>query len=154
MKTIQAPETENISDWLKSRVPLFAELSVDELSALAKNTRCAEFQAQETIVRQGMTLDDLHLIVSGRATVRVRASPGHWREPARLGPGDLFGETSIIERGTASATVRAEEAVTVYLIGQEALLGAMDGNPRFKERLQALVLARRAESAKPSAAAA
>lgn len=154
MKTIQAPETEQISDWLKARVPLFAELSVEELSALARITRCAEFQAQETIVRQGMTLDDLHLIVSGTATVRVRSSPGHWREPARLGPGDLFGETSIIEHGTASASVRAEEALTVYLIGQEELLRVMDRNPRFKERLQALVLARRSQSAKPSAAAA
>ncbi len=154
MKTVTAPDAVPLAQWMKDRIALLADLPEDELLALAKSARCVEFAPQETIIHQGMTIDDLHLIFSGKAAVRVRPAPGKTLERAVLGPGEIFGETSILEHGTAYASVRAEEAVTAYLIGQETLLAVVESNPRFKERLQALILARRAQTEKPAPAAA
>src|SRR2546423_1127337 len=76
---------------LLDRVELFAGMGGVPLSAIADRAVEVEFPAGRTIVRQGEIGTGFFLIVSGGARI-VRDGA----EIARLGPGDFFGELSLL----------------------------------------------------------
>ncbi len=81
-------------------VPLFRDFSDEELGHVAQVTKRVEFPEGKTVASQGETGVGFHLIIEGSAEViQDGATIG------RLGPGDYFGEISLIDGGTRSATV-------------------------------------------------
>jgi CRP-like cAMP-binding protein len=88
-------------------------------------------------------VDSLHVVASGKVAVS-RKEKGSKTVVllAELGPGKVFGETSILEMGTAGATVRAAEESLLFIIPQAAFLKAMADNSDLKARLLAKIAAR------------
>jgi CRP-like cAMP-binding protein len=91
-----------------------------------------------------MTVDDVYVIATGKAEVLVKVANKGLVRVGELGPGDVFGEVSIMERTVAGATVKAGEAgAIVLLIPEAAFRGLVAANEAFAARLQALVQSRR-----------
>ena len=88
------------------RVELFAVLPPDVLAAAADEAVEVQFPAGRPIVRQGEVGTGLFVLTSGRARV-VRDGD----QIAELGPGDFFGELSVIDQEPRIAQVVAEEPV-------------------------------------------
>lgn len=84
------------------RVALFAGLDADERAQVARLFKERRFTAGETVIREGSGGAAFYLIDSGEATVTVGGE-----ERTTLGPGDHFGEISLIDEGPRSATVTA-----------------------------------------------
>ena len=111
-------------------VGLFEGLSKKELSQIHKQAREGEFQPDEVIVNEGDSGVGFHLILSGRA--RVLAGK---KSIANLGPGDFFGELSLIDRGPRTATVVAQTKLkTLSLISWE-FLPLLDRNPSMARKI-------------------
>jgi CRP/FNR family transcriptional regulator, cyclic AMP receptor protein len=91
------------------RVPLFAELSDDELAQVARLFKERTFAPGETVAKEGSGGAAFYLIQSGTANVTVAG-----RERAALGPGDYFGEIALIDEGARSATITAVEELDCY----------------------------------------
>jgi CRP/FNR family cyclic AMP-dependent transcriptional regulator len=91
---------------LMAACPLFTGLAADELAAVAAAAVEVEFPAGRVIARQGEIGTGFFVIVEGTARV-VR--DGHVL--ARLGPGEFFGELSVIDGAPRNAQVSAETAV-------------------------------------------
>jgi CRP/FNR family transcriptional regulator, cyclic AMP receptor protein len=91
------------------RVPLFAELSDDELAQVARLFKQRIFAPGETVAKEGSGGAAFYLIESGTANVTVAG-----RERAALGPGDYFGEIALIDEGARSATITAVEELDCY----------------------------------------
>jgi CRP-like cAMP-binding protein len=91
------------------RVPLFADLSRDEVQQIALLFKERHFSAGETVVKEGSDGAAFFLIDSGQATVSVGGA-----ERASLQPGDYFGEIALIDEGTRSATITATSALVCY----------------------------------------
>jgi CRP-like cAMP-binding protein len=89
------------------RVELFAALPPDVLAAAADEAVEVQFPTGRPIVRQGEVGTGLFVLTSGRARV-VRDG----EQIAELGPGDFFGELSVIDQEPRIAQVVAEEPVT------------------------------------------
>ncbi len=89
---------------LLSHVALFAALDDRERATIAGRTVDVTFEAGQPMVRQGEIGTGFFLIVSGSARV-LRGGA----ETARLGPGDFFGELSVLDREPRIATVVADE---------------------------------------------
>jgi CRP/FNR family cyclic AMP-dependent transcriptional regulator len=83
-------------------VPLFAELKNKELKDVLAQAREVEHTGGE-IVEEGSKGVGFHLILDGAATV---LQGGEVRRT--LGPGDYFGEISLIDGKPRSATIRPE----------------------------------------------
>jgi CRP/FNR family transcriptional regulator, cyclic AMP receptor protein len=90
-------------------VPLFAELSEDELTQVARLFKQRSFAPGETVAKEGSGGGAFYLIESGTANVSVAG-----RERAPLGPGDYFGEIALIDEGARSATITAVEPLSCY----------------------------------------
>ncbi len=98
---------------LLSRVPLFEGCSQRQLRAVARITEVRELPEATVLARAGDQGNEFFLIVDGR--VRIEVSP---RKRARLGPGEFFGEMSLLDGGPRSATAVAETGVRLLVIGR------------------------------------
>lgn len=93
-------------DW-----PLLASLDQGERQQILDRTRRRDFEPGETIVQEGDPSDSLHLVASGRLAVRITTTDGENATINLLGPGDYFGELSLLDGQPAvrSATIVALE---------------------------------------------
>ncbi len=83
--------------------PLFKGIDADGLAKLAALATSVDFPAGHVIARQGEIGTGFFVIVSGGVRV-VRDGT----VVARLGPGEFFGELSVLDRMPRNATVAAE----------------------------------------------
>jgi CRP-like cAMP-binding protein len=91
------------------RVPLFADLSPEELQQIALLFKERDFEAGETIVQEGSGGSAFYVIEAGEATVSIHGTPH-----SRLGAGDFFGEIALIDDGTRMATITAATRLDCY----------------------------------------
>lgn len=117
-------------------VPLFGGISDAQLLRLAAAARFCAYPEHAAIVEQGQRAeeaqdgDSLYVIVEGRARVILEHN-GVAEELARLGPGDFFGEMSLLDGKPRSATVLAEGEVVCLVLPRWELLRAMRRDPEI-----------------------
>jgi pyruvate,water dikinase len=92
-----------VSTQALERVPLFSELSESDHDAVVRLFTRRVFAAGETVIKEGAEAAAFYLIESGTASVTVG---GRFRRT--IGPGDHFGEISLIDGRPRSATVTAD----------------------------------------------
>ncbi len=90
---------------------LFARCSRKELEEIAKLTTRLDVPAGKVLARQGQAGQECFVIVTGK----VEARHGHI-PVGELGPGQFFGEMSLLEREPRVATVTATEPTTVLVL--------------------------------------
>lgn len=143
-----------VTEFLKDKVPFLSGLSEAEAAELAGSAEQVSFKPGKTVIMQGVTIDGLHVIASGQVSVWVKPQGKPAAEVAKLGPGDVFGERSIIEFGVAGATIKAVEETLIFIIGQDAFLKMIEAHPTRKEFFLAQIAERRKPLAKNPAPAA
>lgn len=89
---------------------LFAPFAGAERRGLATRFRFLEVETGTELVRQGEEAEGLFVVLSGALSV-TRAADGAERELACLGPGDVFGEMSLLAHQGAVASVRTATKV-------------------------------------------
>jgi CRP-like cAMP-binding protein len=87
--------------------PLFRDLDADGLAAVDAAAVEADYPADRTIARQGEIGTGLFIVATGGVRV-VRDG----QVIARMGPGDFFGELSVLDGAPRNASVVAEEPTT------------------------------------------
>ncbi|MFI5348279.1 MAG: cyclic nucleotide-binding domain-containing protein [Elusimicrobiota bacterium] len=131
--------------FLSSQVALFEGLSQDELTPLAVNAKLVQLTSGQIVLRAGMTVDDVYVIATGKAEVLAKVPNKGMVVVGELGPGDVFGEVSIVEKTVAGATVKAgPDGAYVLLIPEGPFQDLIAGNAAFAARVQLLLQARRA----------
>lgn len=126
-----------------ARVDLLASLDEEERRQLAGRLRDAPFRAGEAMTREGDADDGgLFVIVAGRAAVRIGAGATA-REVAQLGPGQFFGEMSLMTGEKRSATVVALTDVVTYRIDKVAFEALVRSRPEIADDIADLLAERR-----------
>jgi CRP-like cAMP-binding protein len=108
-----------------------------QLRDVARIAQVREVAEGTVLTRKGERGDEFFLIVDGRARVLVSV-----RKRSRLGPGDFFGEMSLLDGGPRSATVVAESAMRLLVIHRRDFARLMTDVPDLPRSLLA-VLSRR-----------
>jgi len=126
------------------KVPMFRGCSQRQLRALARITEVVEEPAGKVLTRAGEPGTEFFLIVDG--TARVEVSP---QKHGRLGPGDFFGEMSLLDGGPRSATVVAETAIRLLVIDRRNFWALLTEVPRLTQALL-VTLSRRVRQAEQS----
>ena len=100
----------DIQERLRS-VPLFAAFSEKQLRRIADAGKQVEFPEGKVVAREDQSGEGFHVILEGRVSVNV-----HGEERATLGPGQFFGEMSLIDGKPRSATVTVIEPTKTFSI--------------------------------------
>jgi CRP-like cAMP-binding protein len=114
-------------------LPLFADLDDAQLDMLAAGAREFKVAAGQPLIQRGHPGSGLFVLEEGRAVVDA---PEGSRE---LGPGDIFGERSLLDDGVGrTARVRAETDVRCIAIPRPELERVIEARPDVGERLREL----------------
>jgi CRP/FNR family transcriptional regulator, cyclic AMP receptor protein len=101
---------------LLSQVPLFALLDDQERSLLAERVETVTFAEGHTIFNVGDPGDSMYLVTSGEVTLSVKTKTGEEMFLESPGPGEFFGEISLLDEGPRTASARAKVEVTAIEI--------------------------------------
>lgn len=113
-------------------VPLFGGLSDPELEALLANASERGYRPGQDLVTQGDMSGPFFLLYEGRCKVMVDG-----QEKRTLGPGQYFGDMSLVDGEPRSATVRAETDVKGLAIPAETFFGALEANFEVARKIMA-----------------
>ena len=138
-----APRTDSgrVRDCLRQQ-DLFSCLTDDEVASLAGRCPVLLFGREETVLREGTPGDSMFLVVEGHAEVSIRRD-GQTRRVATLGPGECFGEMSLLTGETRTATVVAADELLVAEVGKELLAPILAERPGLVEAFSDLLSKRR-----------
>jgi CRP/FNR family cyclic AMP-dependent transcriptional regulator len=115
---------------LLRHVPLFKGLSQRQLEQVARLAEEVEAPAGERLATAGETGHELFIIVAGEATVK----PGSGRT-IRLGPGEFFGEMSLVDGGPRSAHVDASTPMKLLVVGHREFWSLLNEAPSLTGKI-------------------
>lgn len=131
---------------LLRQVDFLEALSRDALEQLAGQAQVAPYAAGAVVVRKGEAGDSLFVIAAGRVQVLAQGRNGEpERAVAELGPGEYFGEMSLLTGAPRAATVRAVEECELVVLTSQALRPVLAADPAAAERLSRTLARRRGE---------
>jgi small-conductance mechanosensitive channel/CRP-like cAMP-binding protein len=123
-------------------VDLFRALPEATARSLANEMNAMPFGAGEVITQEGAHEDDLYILVSGTAVVRIGQDVAA-REVARLHAGDFFGEMSLMTGETRTATVIAAQDLECYRISKRTFERVLRESPEIADQIAGILAARR-----------
>jgi CRP-like cAMP-binding protein len=88
-------------------IGLFGGMDDDTLGNLARDLPTLLAETGETVVREGDTSQEMFVVIGGELEVVKKGKGGKEVRVALFGPGDWFGDMSILDVQPRSATVRA-----------------------------------------------
>lgn len=102
---------------------------------LAERLRLVKWHRGRTVLRAGDSGTTMMIVVKGRVKLMMSAPNGRERILHIVGPGETFGEMSMLDGGQRSADAETLEPTTALVLGQETCDGLIDSDPAFARRL-------------------
>jgi CRP/FNR family transcriptional regulator, cyclic AMP receptor protein len=118
-------------------VPLFAECSRKELGEVAGIADEIDLREGKELTKQGKPGREFFILVEGTADVKK----GN-RRVNRLGPGDFFGEISLIRHTPRTATVVATSPVRTLVITERSFQTLLEHQPGIQNKVMSALAAR------------
>jgi CRP-like cAMP-binding protein len=122
------------------RVPLFSACSRDELRKVSRRTTDIPIAEGHTLVNEGDRGLEFFVIVGGQAKVSRRG-----RKVGELGPGDFFGELSLLIDAPRNATVTAVTPMEAIVLSRKEFDAALAEAPRMTRKIMTGMASRLAE---------
>jgi CRP/FNR family transcriptional regulator, cyclic AMP receptor protein len=129
-----------------ARVPLFGALNHSEIKKLSDVVILKKYETGDAIVlEEDPSANSMFIIVKGKIRISVTGVEGREAILAIMGPGDYFGEMSVIDGAPRSASVYAAAPTELMVLRREDLLQQLEANPKlalsmlieFSKRLRA-----------------
>ncbi len=143
MSSIMKQSNEESVIELLQKTPLWSALSKQDLKLVAKLSHERSFQIGQAIVTKGEAGVGFYLILEGAVEVR---SGG--KSLSKLGPGQFFGEMSIIDNQPRSADVIAIENSRVLILSAWSFKTLISDNPKIALKMMQEFVRRLRESDK------
>src|SRR6185436_347366 len=112
-------------------VPFFTQLNEHELEVVRAVASERSYAKTAVVLTEGETGDSLYMIQSGKVKVVIGDEEGREIILKILGPGDFFGEMSMIDQEPRSASVTTIEPVTLLVLTHAAFDRCVEQAPRI-----------------------
>ncbi len=100
-------------------VPLFSEMDEQEVAGIRAIMDEMKFKAGQVIIREGEVGNLFYVITEGEVEITIRDAGGSELVLHKAGPGDFFGELSMLTNEPRSARVRALENLTTLALERD-----------------------------------
>ncbi|MGJ3237334.1 MAG: Crp/Fnr family transcriptional regulator [Anaerolineae bacterium] len=121
---------EEITEFL-GKVPMFQGLKPRQLKKLAARARVRDYTAGTAIVEQGDEGIGLYIMARGIAEVQRRSASGDVRILDTLERFAFFGELSLLDDATRSASVIAQTDVKAVVLTKLDFLDELEDDPQM-----------------------
>src|SRR6476661_5498385 len=101
-------------------VPFFTQLNDRELDVVRAVATEKSYPKNAVVLTEGEMGDSLYMIQTGKVKVFIGDEDGREIILKILGPGDFFGEMSMIDKQPRSASVTTLEASTFHILSHSA----------------------------------
>jgi CRP-like cAMP-binding protein len=119
------------------RMPIFSRCSKKELESVAMNTDEVDIEAGRTLIEQGHPNHTFYVLLKGEVEVDIQGE-----SPRYLGPGDFFGEITMIDPGPATATVVTRSPVKALVMSHTQFHSAIRADEMIALRVMAVMAER------------
>ena len=111
-------------------IGIFYELTRGQHRSVARLMTCVPVKAGRALTTEGQPGREFMIIVEGQASVRRDG-----RLVATLGPGEFFGEMSLIAGAPRSATVTAETDMLIETLNRREFSSMLGENPSLARKV-------------------
>jgi CRP/FNR family transcriptional regulator, cyclic AMP receptor protein len=120
---------------LLSGVPLFSELSPDELDRIAQVAIPRSFPRETRVFQEGDPGDACYIVREGSCRVTRQHSDGRVITLATLGPGAIFGELAMFDGERRSASVEVAANTELVALPARDVRNLIRTHPEMAEKL-------------------
>jgi CRP-like cAMP-binding protein len=117
------------------RIPFLSSLPEDEVKQITGSLKAQSFLQGQKVVEEGDFGDSIFIIISGKAKV-VAHILGNEIELATLSAGDVFGEVAFLTGRPRTASVIADDELTVMEFNRLILEEIFEKYPEILKRLE------------------
>ena len=125
---------------------LFRNLQPDEAAKIIARLQPVSYERGTHILECGVWHGQLYIIASGQVSVLLQEDAGASAKVAQLGPGECFGEMSLITGEPPSATVHADQDTTLWALPQADFLTLIGSCPTLLQNINAILSLRLART--------
>src|SRR5690606_32689878 len=125
-----------VQDFL-AKLPLFNELSVQELEVLAAGTTEVQAARGEMVFHRGDPCVGFHTVVYGQIKLMFVSPMGGEKVVRLIGPGDSFGEALMFMDKTYIVTAQALADTLLLHVDKGVLYGELDRRPGLARKMLA-----------------
>lgn len=115
---------------LLGKVPLFSECSQKELSKIASLADEIEVDEGAVLTKEGMPGRECFVVSEGSAKATLRG-----KKLASYGPGDVFGEMSLLDNEPRSATITADSDMILFVVDSRSFWGLCEQAPNVTRKI-------------------
>lgn len=124
-----------IDEELLRKVPLFSDLTAQEIKLVAPSGGRRNFPGKNVIFQEGYPGDHLIIILTGKVKTLLSGKDGQEFILSIFGPGEFFGEMAILESAPRSASAFTVEPCKIFLLGQKDFTTLLQKNPGIALKL-------------------
>jgi len=117
------------ADTILSQSSLFKLLDPSELQDLSRGLERSRYSAGEKVFSFGEPGDSLYVVIQGRIELFVKDTTGSKIVLTVCEPGEVFGELSLFDGGSRTASAIALEDAELFILGRSELLGFLRQHP-------------------------
>jgi glutaminase len=119
-----------------SEMDILAGFSRQEISLVESIVKEQNYSKGETIIREGDIADALYLLAAGWVSICLNIKNGARRQRlSTLTPGLAFGDLALLDGGTRSADVIADEPTVCYVLPTAKLEALARSHPEIQSKL-------------------
>lgn len=122
---------------LLSRVPLFQELAVGQIAAIASGARLHQVPKAEILFHKGDESHGFFVVVSGQIKLAVGSSHGHEKVIDVIGPRQSFGEAVMFLGRPYPVFAQAVSDTLVLKIGKQTVFNLLETDTSFARAMLA-----------------
>lgn len=120
-----------------AKLPLFQQLSEDEIAGLAAGTREIRLSRGQILFQKGRLLDGFYVVVRGQIKLAFSSPQGNEKVVSIVEPGQSFGEAMMFMEKPSPVFTQALENSRLLYIAKHSLFAAIDRDSAFARRMLA-----------------
>jgi CRP-like cAMP-binding protein len=124
------------AEFLK-RLPLFNDVTPEELAQIAAATTELHVTKGSMIFRRGDSCDGFHIVIYGQVKLGFTSTQGDEKVVEIISRGQSFGEALMFMEKPYIVSAQALEDCLLLYISKQAVFAELDRNPKFARRMLA-----------------
>lgn len=116
-------------------IPLFSELSVDELRKITKLSRLENYKTNEYVFHEGEEFKGIYIVIKGMVKIFKISPQGKEYILHLLTKPHLFGDVPLFTGGDCPASVQVMEDTTLLFIPKNEFLKLLEENPKLSFKI-------------------